>query len=213
MSSLRIIYRCLFAAVCSIALAAVLIFAHYTRMQDPAAPVSFFTYFSAPPNPALPILDGTPVQNIPAPNVKSRSANQAAALGEEENWLPLSQGKTAGKGAIEALTPLERADGSLELRLPYTGKVGQYTVYTIYRPTGYILTVALYGDWTKGPNLKRTIRRGDIKRLWAANHPQAYRVSVSGRDMRTPLDVDVSASTDVIRFVFNKTKSREPTPK
>ncbi|MBO4311481.1 MAG: hypothetical protein J5828_00595 [Desulfovibrionaceae bacterium] len=209
MSSLRIVYRCLFAAACCLALAAVLLFSHYTRAQDPAAPVSFFTYLFSPPNPDPPMLGSTLVQDMPEPGAQNAAASQAAPPDEEDKWQPLSQGRAAGKGSIEALTPLEHPDGSLELRLPYTGKAGQYAVY---RPAGYVESarnVDLYGEWTKGPSLNLMLKQGDIKRLQAVRHPQAYRVAAVGKDTKTPLDVSVSASRDVIRIVFCRAKNPE----
>lgn len=144
----------------------------------------------------------------PAPAPKPAPEPQAPAAPQQsvQEWTPLSQGKTAGKGVLESPEIRTLDDGSVELTLSCNGTPGNFS---LYHPTNVsALSVDLPGAWGKHISLDSKLQGSCLYRIQIATHPTWLRVSGIAKENNAVLSAKVehSASTGKIRIVFSTEK-------
>ncbi|WP_295637967.1 hypothetical protein [uncultured Mailhella sp.] len=151
--------------------------------------------------PVLPAVS-TPAP-APAPEPAAEPQVPAEPQPAPQEWLPLSEGKTAGKGVLSRPELRTLDDGSLELTLSCDGTPGDFS---LYRPTNVpALSVDLQGAWGSHVSLDQKIAESCLYRIQIATHPTWMRISGIARDNNAPLSakVEYSSRAGKIRIVFS----------
>ena len=172
------------------------------RSTDSAAPGNLlaflFTQAEAPE--PLPAVDPTP---SPPPEPTPAPASAPAETPQAPEWVPLAQGREAGKGVLGEPRVRLLDGGAVEVRFACTGTPGNFM---IYHPDNVpSLSVDLQGRWGKGIGVDRTLKEGCLSRVQIADHAKWIRISGVARDGKLGLSVKVehSSSSGAIRLVFS----------
>ncbi len=205
MLSLRALFRCFILTFCVVVFVLGVAVYCNTRTQDTSTRGNLLAFLFTRSVEEAPVLHSQTLpqqETVQEPKPEPVVTPQPPA---DATWKPVPHGKQPGNGSLGKPTIDRKDNGSVEVLIPYKGRLGQCSTF---RPEGFTYgrSVNLYGAWKNASNVRRPIASGNITLVQTGVHKQMFRISCTGKN--APITAEVTASADTVRIVFHSSPAR-----
>lgn len=180
-----------------------------TKTEQSGNLIAFLFTGAVPLESLLKVTPPAPPTVVPAPLPTPKLAEPAEPEPEVlpdaspaySPWQPMPRGRALGKGELQIPQVTLLDNGSIQVLIDYTGKLGQITSFKVARPQA--VSVDLHGVWNRMVMVdKRYSGKAVLSRIQVAEHKNYVRVSGIDSAGQGKLEAITEFSPTQIRITF-----------